>query len=72
MTHAASDKTEARTTNSLRATFRYYVSNSSSASLSAGVSKTEDNIDYNPVIQVPIEMMMSILPLLWCDSYRLK
>ncbi|WP_305425793.1 DUF481 domain-containing protein [Photobacterium leiognathi] len=48
LTYAASDKTEDLMTNSLRSTFRYYVSNSISLSLSAGVSKTEDNIDYNP------------------------
>lgn len=48
LTYAASDKTEDLMTNSLRSTFRYYVSNSISFSLSAGVSKTEDNIDYNP------------------------
>ncbi|KJG06580.1 hypothetical protein UB33_08420 [Photobacterium angustum] len=47
LTYAASDKTEDLMTNSLRSTFRYYVSNSISVSVTGGLSKTEDNIDYD-------------------------
>ena len=47
LTYAASDKSEDLMTNSLRSTFRYYVSNSISVSVTGGLSKTEDNIDYD-------------------------
>lgn len=47
LTYVASDKSEDLMTNSLRSTFRYYVSNSISVSVTGGLSKTEDNIDYD-------------------------
>ncbi|EAR54207.1 hypothetical protein SKA34_03820 [Photobacterium sp. SKA34] len=47
LTYAASVKSEDLMTNSLRSTFRYYVSNSISLSVTGGLSKTEDNIDYD-------------------------
>lgn len=47
LTYANSESSEDLMTNSLKSTFRYYVSNSISLSVTGGLSKTEDNIDYD-------------------------
>lgn len=48
LNYSESDGSEDLMTNSLKSTFRYYVSNVISLTLTAGLSKTDDNIDYIP------------------------
>jgi len=47
LNYATSDSSDDLMTNSLKSTFRYYISNSVSVSATAGLTKTEDNIDYD-------------------------
>ena len=48
LNYASSDDSEDLMTNTLKSTFRYYVSNVISLTLTAGLAKTDDNIDYIP------------------------
>ncbi|PSU33761.1 DUF481 domain-containing protein [Photobacterium phosphoreum] len=48
LNYSESDGSEDLMTNSLKSTFRYYVSNVISLTLTAGLLKTDDNIDYVP------------------------
>lgn len=50
LNYSESDGSEDLMTNSLKSTFRYYVSNVISLTLTAGLSKTDDNIDYVPYV----------------------
>ncbi|KJG59691.1 hypothetical protein UA38_00505 [Photobacterium kishitanii] len=47
LNYSESDGSEDLMTNSLKSAFRYYVSNVISLTLTAGLSKTEDHIDYD-------------------------
>ncbi|PTB31106.1 DUF481 domain-containing protein [Photobacterium phosphoreum] len=65
LNYASSDDSEDLMTNTLKSTFRYYVSNVISLTLTGGLAKTEDNIDNNGNDDIDKTLQLGL-------TYRLK